>query len=265
MTWIIGSPRVFGYSLLLSDVRVTLGDGTERDCLQKIYPVGRFLVAGFAGDVRIGLTMIGVLQRWLHHEDETKAWIPEETAELLPAIARDVFHDFAAENRESGCHLMLAGVHPTERLGAAPWARPSLYRFRSPEFTPEPAAINTFVSIGSGGYVDEYRQVLEGVSGMKTDFMNIETMGGPFGHSGGSLLSSILRKEMDRRPVEGISRHFHICVVRIGEISFSNNDVNIYPQSGEKIEFRMPKVATTWSELMEILGDNPRGLSGMRA
>jgi hypothetical protein len=176
-----------------------------------------------------------------------------------------VFSEFPEQNRRQHCHLILAGVHPTDRLGDGPWNRPSVYTFRSPDFRPEPATINTFVSIGSGGFVTEYRRALQSISGLRTDFMQIETMGGPFGHAGGSLLSTVLRKEMDAVPSPGISRHFHICVVRVGEISLSNSDIDLYPQSGDKVEVRMPRVATSWTELRELLGDDPRGLTGMTA
>jgi hypothetical protein len=48
-----------GYGFGISDVRVTLGDGTEADCLQKLYPIGRYLAAGFAGSVAIGTSCEG--------------------------------------------------------------------------------------------------------------------------------------------------------------------------------------------------------------
>ena len=57
MTWIVGRSIPFGYSVALSDIRVTL-DGREIDCLQKIYPVGPFIAMGFAGSVPIGFAMI---------------------------------------------------------------------------------------------------------------------------------------------------------------------------------------------------------------
>lgn len=38
MTWIVGMPTLFGYSIGISDIRVTVNDHSEYDCLQKIYP-----------------------------------------------------------------------------------------------------------------------------------------------------------------------------------------------------------------------------------
>jgi hypothetical protein len=256
---------MFGHSLLVSDVRVTLGDGSELDCLQKIYPIGRFLVVGFAGDVKIGFAMVDMLRRWLHEPDEQLAWIPEETAALLPDIAVGIFAAFPDENRDRGCELILAGIHPTEKMGDSPWTRPSVYTFRAPTFQPRAVSMNEFVSIGSGGYVDEYREVLERTSGMNPDFMTIETMGRAAAHSGGSLLSMLIRKEMETRPTAGISRHFHICVVSLGDIRLGDNDLDTYTQSGEKIEFRMPRVARSWSELMEILQGSANAIAPIMA
>lgn len=58
MTWIVGGAPPFGWAVGLSDIRVSFSDGTELDCLRKIYPVGRFITAGFAGSVAIGFAMI---------------------------------------------------------------------------------------------------------------------------------------------------------------------------------------------------------------
>ena len=54
---------MFGYSFGISDVRVTLGDASEVDCLQKAHPIGRHVAAGFAGSVKIGFAMIDELRR----------------------------------------------------------------------------------------------------------------------------------------------------------------------------------------------------------
>ncbi len=55
-------PTIFGYSVGVSDIRVTLYDGSERDCLQKIYPIAQSIALGFAGSVRIGFEMVDVMK-----------------------------------------------------------------------------------------------------------------------------------------------------------------------------------------------------------
>src|ERR1700682_5093850 len=94
MTWIVGTPTLFGYGIGISDVRVTLADGSEHDCLQKIYPVGRFVAMGFAGSVRIGFAMADVLSELLYHEDESRAWDPNAIGSWWPEDARKAFAEF---------------------------------------------------------------------------------------------------------------------------------------------------------------------------
>lgn len=55
-------------------MRVTLSDGSERDCLQKIYKVGNLIAAGFAGSVAIGFGMIDKLTELLACDDPMRAW-----------------------------------------------------------------------------------------------------------------------------------------------------------------------------------------------
>jgi len=57
MTWVVGKLTPFGLGIVASDIRVTFGGRTE-DCLQKIYPVGGGILAGFAGSVKIGFSLL---------------------------------------------------------------------------------------------------------------------------------------------------------------------------------------------------------------
>ena len=77
MTWIVGRSTLFGYAAGISDICVTLADRTERDCLQKVYPVGRFMAMGFAGSVQIGFKMVTRLADLLKTDDLEMAWLPE--------------------------------------------------------------------------------------------------------------------------------------------------------------------------------------------
>jgi hypothetical protein len=55
-----------GTAICVSDIQVTLSDGETVDCLQKMYPVARNVVAGFAGDVSLGFSMLNELALLLH-------------------------------------------------------------------------------------------------------------------------------------------------------------------------------------------------------
>lgn len=62
MTWVFGTAtEFFGTAICVSDIQVTLSDGETVDCLQKMYPVARNVVAGFAGDVPLGFSMLSQL------------------------------------------------------------------------------------------------------------------------------------------------------------------------------------------------------------
>ena len=83
MTWVIGASSVFDYGAMMSDVRVTLPDNSERDLVQKAYPVGPFIVAGFAGSVRIGFQMTESRKEFLVMPSNARpgAWEPGWVAE----------------------------------------------------------------------------------------------------------------------------------------------------------------------------------------
>ena len=54
MTWVIGRAGPFGYAVGLSDIRVTLDNGNEVDCLQKIYKVGSNTAWGLQVQCKLG-------------------------------------------------------------------------------------------------------------------------------------------------------------------------------------------------------------------
>ena len=114
MTWIVGTTGIFGYGIGLSDIRVTLGDGSERDCLQKIYKVGNFIAAGFAGSVAIGFAMVDRLTELLASDDPAGAWDPVAIADWWPQDARGRSSSrFAQSERDLQSHVILIGAHPT--------------------------------------------------------------------------------------------------------------------------------------------------------
>jgi len=98
---------MFGYSIGISDVRVTLKDGSERDCLQKLHSVGPFIVAGFSGSVKDGFAMIDALRVELGGIPSDQAWDPTAVAEWWPSVARYTFAQFDTEFQRRGCDLML--------------------------------------------------------------------------------------------------------------------------------------------------------------
>ena len=91
MTWVIGRAGPFGHAIGISDIRITLQDGSEIDCLQKIYKVAPQLVLGFAGSVAIGLELVAQLGKSLQPPDDTGGWDPHYIAKGLPIGTRQLF------------------------------------------------------------------------------------------------------------------------------------------------------------------------------
>lgn len=259
MTWIIGASTVIGYAVGISDIRVTFADGSEKDCLQKLYPMSRFIAAGFAGSVRIGFAMLDALASLLQDLPERAAWHPDEVADCCQDLARQVFQLAPQTEQVRHSHLMLLGAHPTEDVGMPGCARCSVYILRSPDFVPQLAQTGEVVSIGSGSAVASYQKALDGFSSNILSLLRGEEMGARMGFLS---LSMVVQKTIEQNPTAGISPHAHICVVRRASIQVVTNDENRYPPSGEVIEIRMPPVAATWAEFVRMSSSSTGSADG---
>jgi hypothetical protein len=247
MTWIVGTAPPFGWAVGLSDIRVTFSDDSELDCLRKIYPVGRFIAAGFAGSVAIGFAMIQRLTELLYNPDERLAWIPSEVAKWWQHDAQEIFNSFNDLEKSRGSQIILLGVHPSENMGDLPRASSHVYTFTWPDFEPTLANLNEVVSIGSGASVTPYRELLEQIS-MDESIEQLETR-----HFGGMTdgLMTIITDRIQQNPTPGISPHMHVCLVSSGQVQFRKNDRR-YINRPDLRDFVMPNVASSWDELERI-------------
>lgn len=268
MTWIVGAGVPFlGYAVAISDIRITLGY-QERDCLQKIYQIGQYLAAGFAGSVEIGFEMIRSLQKGLKVEDPALAWDPTVIAEQWPPTARKIFQKYPTPTQKHGAQLILLGAHPTEDVGIPGAGRPYVYSFSWPEFEPVRARPYEVLSIGSGSAVAPYAKLLERYSNdhkFRSLLMHGESMPGGTATMLGSYVTSVLK----RNPAPGISQHLHLCIARRGEVQIWPNDHShtgrweawslgppnntLEGQHADMNTFKMPRVATTFEQLCEML------------
>jgi len=242
VTWVVGGGARFGYGVGMSDIRVSWDCG-YKDCLQKIYPVGNFIIAGFAGSVWLGFYLINDLRNFLYHEDPNWAWFPEYVAIKWWRRARRIFSLADDKYKTHGSSILMIGVHPTKNEGDSPWAKVDVCSFRSPEFEPKFAPKYDFVSIGSGSNVDVYKDMLRKSSNDITMLQGEVNWRGGFGHSIKICLTESLREH--REP--SVSPHIHIFIVERDKFSIGNNNYKRTSQNGF-IEFNMPRVATTWNE-----------------
>jgi hypothetical protein len=277
MTWIVGMPTMWGYSIGISDIRVTLTDGSERDCLQKIYPIAQSISLGFAGSVYIGFQMIGVMRKWLYCDQTDHAWKPLETADLWPDIARDVFAAAPPEEQAGQCALLMLSADP-DTPPTEFGARTYVHTFRSPQFAPVRSETHKPVGIGSGTEVAEFKKYLLDVSNdHEQNFQLIKMEAGNPGGMGG-ILGFSLTNMLKRTKPFGISSHLHYCWQYLGKTIIKTNDhVTIGnwtaleggsginqptspsspPVPSQKVEggtaFKMPEIAQSWTELTNLL------------
>lgn len=203
--------------------------------------------------------MIDVLAYHLRDLAEGAAWIPNDVAFDLAELAKRVFAASDATEQSLQSHLMLLGAHPTDDVGIPGYAICSVYILKSPDFVPELAPIGEVVSIGSGSTVPPYQEVLAGFSSDTLGLLRGEEMGMGMGAFN---LTFVMHKTIERNPIRGISPHAHICIVRRGSVALNTNDETRYPPTGEIIEFKMPPVATSWDEFVQMNsanGQSPHG------
>lgn len=280
---------MFGYGFALSDVRVTLADGSEVDCLQKIYPIGRHIAAGFAGSVRIGFAMLDKLRELCNFDDPRVAVNPAEVAEQWPLYARRVFEMADDNDKAALCHLMLIMVSPQADAENPGWRRSHVQLFKSPDFEIEEIPVHRLGSIGCGIHYPSCKAAIDSFGDLKRREI---LMRGEVGTQGGmgSMLGSDLTRILKRVQPHGVSAHLHYCWVYRGQtiirannhaekgrwtISELGSGINQGPDHFNEAASRQaalednaelfempPRIAGSWPELIEILNDRGEDARG---
>jgi hypothetical protein len=205
MTWIVGSAGILN-PFIAGDVRVTFrgedGRAQERDCLQKIYPVTRNILAGFAGSVALGIDVLSAITERVDLEH----WfsLPELAYTWFPRLMRWRFGLAAERERKLGCQVLMIGTHPWLPMGELPIPDTDVFRFLSPRFEPERAKGQSCLGIGCGNYVEELRAVAE--RNAMSDAVCQANTAGPAAVA--STMAFMLHRALQRRPTPGISEWF---------------------------------------------------------
>jgi hypothetical protein len=239
---------------MLSDVRVTFDGGRQEDLVKKAFPVGRYIIAGFAGSVAIGFRMIESLRAFLTPPDATSAWKPKWVAETWGPIAAEIFRSSPGRQRAGHSHILLVGVSQDEHLGVPGLLRIYVIRLTDPNYEPEifSKPLSVF-HIGRGGGVNYYTQALQGFFELDNETHKAHMAGlgawpAMIGHTIGRVVQD--------NPVSGISPHVHILVCSGNAILEGNNNSTLFPGDGaEPIELKMPKIATNYPELLALCHD----------
>lgn len=248
MTWVIGGIIPFGYGVGLSDIRVTFSDGTHDDCLQKLYPIEKFIAAGFAGSVKIGFFLLHDLSRFLHLDAPDSAWIPEWVALNWWRRAKRIFQKFPQNEQKLKASILMVGIHPTINNGDSSWPKGTVCVFESPNFEPKFSRGLEFFSIGSGKYIEAYKKELHRSTQLHGNPL-IQAEVGSIGGWGHAIKTNLTQTIKDN-PDATVSEHLHILIAKRGEVLLGNNDHTTYANNSV-IEFRMPWVAQSYSEFVK--------------
>ncbi|MFZ3073086.1 MAG: hypothetical protein WA162_07565 [Thermodesulfobacteriota bacterium] len=253
MTWVVGGTTLFGYGVAISDIRVTFqkadGEITYIDCLQKVYPVGNFLVAGFAGSVRVGFELIEDMRRFLSPNPPDMSWIPEWVAVNWRRRGRKIFSMAPLNEQKLSSSILLVGIHPTHNLGDGRSPKGVACVFKSPEFEPEFYEVNKFVSIGSGTEVEQYKKRLHDSTQIFDNSAIMMEAGrrGGWGYTIGDHLKMTLKKHREVT----VSEHVQTFIVERGKMYISNNETTAITAKGH-VKFEMPPLAKSYGEFVEL-------------
>jgi hypothetical protein len=187
---------------------------------------------------------------------------------------------------------MLFMAHPLEHDGNPSWPRSSVVVFRSPAFEAETVTTNMLGSIGCGIAYEPCRQIIESFGA--ADFKRREIyMQGEVGTQGGmaSILGSTLTGILKDVQPRGVSAHLHYCWVYRGQTIIKTNNhaqkgrwtiaglgsgINEPENDTDKSSefaameddshhFSMPRLAATWSELLQLLNERGSDARGCTA
>jgi hypothetical protein len=252
MTWVVGVPVPFGYSIGCADIRVTFKDGTEKDCLQKIYQVGPVVCAAFAGSIRIGFAMLLRISQLLNDVEPGVAWDLDQVAQWWPDDALEVWGQMPENEQRLGSEFMLFGAHPQE---GNPWPKPCVYTFKSPDFVPK--AITGRISacsLGKGAMIKTYCEPVEELWNGTEDIMRLET-----GLPGGIAIGMIhmITDKLLALPIKGISPHMHMLLAFRGHVKATNNDIKYFKKDGSmELEpvLVMPPVFDNYASFLRASG-----------
>jgi hypothetical protein len=249
MTWVIGAASLFSTGALISDTRVQFSNGDTAEMLQKAYPVGNYIAAGFAGSVRIGFELIESLKATLAPPEDfgDHACDPAEVAREWAPIAQRIFQRSGVEEQRNGARILLVGISPIEHMGTPEWPRVYVVRLSSKDDF-APGFIDRglkMCSIGSGAGVTQYKRMLRPLFRMSSGIHQAHMASV---HQWAQMLAHSATISVRDYPHAGISEHFHVLAIRLGEIVVFNNDMTTYPPDGAPIVLRMPPVARSWAE-----------------
>ena len=269
MTWVVGASSIFGYGIILSDVRVTFADKSQADLVKKAYPLGRFIIGGFSGSIKIGFTLLDSLRSSLQpppDADPNGAWNPSVVANSWgPEWAAPAFAASEEIERKLGCTILLVGLSEGRELSERrrEITRVHIMRLSSPDFRPgHMRRWFTVCHIGRGSKVKLYKELMDSFFKTRSSAIQAE-QGGP--SLWATVLASTMGQLAERHPTAGISPHVHALICQAPNMIELVNDRTSVSAEGVRTEFKMPKVATTYQEFLAMCSKRGRAAEAAMA
>ncbi|HTQ98766.1 MAG TPA: hypothetical protein VMH83_02205 [Candidatus Acidoferrum sp.] len=154
MTWIVAGNGV-AFPFIAGDICVSWDSQNERECLQKIHPLTRNIIAGFSGSVKGGFQILNAIKQQLCYDQNYS--LPRLSHEWLPRLMQREFRKLPSKEQSLQVQLILLSAHPHFIRGALHVPQSHTVRFKSPHFKPETTRGAECFGIGSGEIVDHYR------------------------------------------------------------------------------------------------------------
>lgn len=141
MTCVVAITDLFSGGLLGGDTRASCSDGSHVDGLQKVHVVGRQVVLGFSGSVRLGFAAVDLArQTWASLGNDVTVGHPSVIAQRLAGPLKTAWASAPATERELGQRVLVVGniaAPPVEHN--FPRKAPSAgYLMGPPHYEPEP-------------------------------------------------------------------------------------------------------------------------------
>jgi hypothetical protein len=240
----------FGYGALISDVRAVWPNGQHLDVLQKVYPVGPWMMAGFSGSVLFGFQTIADMQRFSGDVPLGHSYAPEEWAWRWHRRARRAFAGAPAEIQKRTSSILLVGVSPCPHQGI-PMTRCII--MRSPTFRPERGKPFCWSSIGIGGS----QELAEHLANQNlATFANTHGKGEVMNPGGvAKSVAMFVTMELWRTPTVKVSDQFQVGTVWAGKHDIQTLHGTRHGSAWSQWQ-TAPSVslATTWDAFTQVAG-----------
>jgi hypothetical protein len=269
MTWVVAASSIFGYGVILSDVRATFADRSQADLVKKAYPLGRYIIGGFSGSIKIGFTLLEGLRSSLQpppDADPNGAWDPAIVANWWgPEWAAPTFAASEEVEKKLSCTVLLVGLSQGRELSERrrEVTRVHIIRLGSPDFRPgHMRRWFTVCHIGKGSKVKLYKEMMDSFFRIQSSAIQAE-QGGP--NLWVTVLASSMGQLAEKHPTAGISPHVHALICQAPSMFEFPNDRTSVSADGVRTEFRMPKVAKTYQEFLAMSAQRGRAAEGAAA